>query len=76
MVDDENIVYILEAILYIGADMWANNNNKDKVLKQVCVVTVLKTYLKFFNNPLEKIIEGWGDLSPPIESRQTHDCLD
>lgn len=33
MVDDENKVYILEAILYIGADMWANNKNKDKVLK-------------------------------------------
>lgn len=33
MVDDETMVYILEAILYIGADMRANNNNKDKVLK-------------------------------------------
>lgn len=34
MVGDENVVYILEGILYAGADMCANNNdNNNNVLK-------------------------------------------
>lgn len=31
--DEENIVYILEATLYVGADTWANTKTTTKVLK-------------------------------------------